>query len=351
MKKLLTALAITTALATAPALAIPQMDQDTDAQAEAEMDATVEMEETDTYDETSDMDADVEADVDTDTDMSDDMDEMDEEADAPTPPKPDVDAEADADVDVETDMDTDADTSTEMDTDTTTPDMSDEADTDTEEMSTTGTDANAAATSRITQGDAGNTQSTSTTEASDAETEDFVRETSSSMPSNELGASMAVQLFLSIDDDGNGYVDDVYGWDFTDGDNDPTDLTGHGTHVFGIIGAKVNNAIGISGIARNCKVMALRAGTSLNSGGTGLQDSKSSAAIVYAIDNDAKVINMSWGSGRNSFVLQDAINYAYARGAFLVAAGGNNMDRVVSGSATCSRRLPRWPTKSVCCDR
>ena len=132
-----------------------------------------------------------------------------------------------------------------------------------------------------------------------------------------------------IDDDGNGYIDDVYGWDFTDGDNDPTDLTGHGTHVFGIIGAKVNNAIGISGIARNCKVMALRAGTSLNSGGTGLQDSKSSAAIVYAIDNDAKVINMSWGSVRNSFVLQDAINYAYARGAFLVAAGGNNMDSKV----------------------
>ena len=132
-----------------------------------------------------------------------------------------------------------------------------------------------------------------------------------------------------IDDDGNGYIDDVYGWDFTDGDNDPTDLTGHGTHVFGIIGAKVNNTIGISGIARNCKVMALRAGTSLNSGGTGLQDSKSSAAIVYAIDNDAKVINMSWGSVRNSFVLQDAINYAYARGAFLVAAGGNNMDSKV----------------------
>ena len=132
-----------------------------------------------------------------------------------------------------------------------------------------------------------------------------------------------------IDDDGNGYVDDFYGWDFTDDDTDPTDLTGHGTHVFGIIGAKVDNAIGIAGISRNCKVMALRAGTSLNSGGTGLQDSKSSAAIVYAVDNGAKVINMSWGSDRSSFVLQDAINYAYVRGAFLVAAGGNNMNSEV----------------------
>ena len=132
-----------------------------------------------------------------------------------------------------------------------------------------------------------------------------------------------------IDDDSNGYTDDVLGWDFTDGDNDPADLTGHGTHVFGIIGAKVNNAIGISGIARNCKVMALRAGTSLDSGGTGLQDSKSSAAIVYAVDNGAKIINMSWGSDRNSFVLQDAINYAHARDVLLVAAGGNNMNSEV----------------------
>ena len=71
--------------------------------------------------------------------------------------------------------------------------------------------------------------------------------------------------------------------------------------------------------------MALRAGTSLNSGGTGLQDSKSSAAIVYAVDNGAKVINMSWGSDRLSFVIRDVLIYADVQGVLLIAAAGNDM--------------------------
>ena len=68
--------------------------------------------------------------------------------------------------------------------------------------------------------------------------------------------------------------------------------------------------------------MPLRAGASYGAG-TNLQDDDSSAAIVYAVDNGAKIINMSWGSNRNSFVIRDAIDYAYARGALLVAAAGN----------------------------
>ena len=129
-----------------------------------------------------------------------------------------------------------------------------------------------------------------------------------------------------IDDDSNGYIDDMLGWDFTQNDNKPMDETGHGTHVAGIIGAEVDNRIGIAGVAWKSRVMAIRVGSSSYYGGVGMRDSNSAAGIIYAADNGAKVINMSWGSDRSSFVLQDAINYAYVRGAFLVAAGGNNMN-------------------------
>ena len=137
-----------------------------------------------------------------------------------------------------------------------------------------------------------------------------------------------------VDDDQNGYIDDIQGWDFTDtpnvaakgdsvvGDNDPIDESGHGTHVAGIAAAEVDNGLGVAGVAWNCTLMPLRAGAS-NGAGTNLQDDDSSAAIVYAADNGARIINMSWGSSRNSFVIRDAIDYAYARGTLLVAAAGN----------------------------
>ncbi len=138
-----------------------------------------------------------------------------------------------------------------------------------------------------------------------------------------------------LDDDGNGYIDDVYGWDFTDapnlqaegdyleGDNEPIDESGHGTHVAGIAGAMPDNGIGVAGVAWECPLMAIRAGLSLG-GSSRLQDDDSAAAIVYTVDNGASVVNMSWGSERRSFVIQDAIDYAYARGAVLVAAAGNS---------------------------
>ena len=141
-----------------------------------------------------------------------------------------------------------------------------------------------------------------------------------------------------IDDDKNGYIDDIRGWDFTDapnvaaegdsvvGDNDPIDESGHGTHVAGIAAADVDNRLGVAGVAWNCTLMPLRAGAS-NGAGTNLQDDDSSAAIVYAVDNGSRIVNMSWGSSRNSFVIRDAIDYAYARGALLVAAAGNERSR------------------------
>ena len=142
-----------------------------------------------------------------------------------------------------------------------------------------------------------------------------------------------------IDDDENGYVDDVYGWDFTDapniqadgapysdsieGDNEPIDESGHGTHVAGIAGAVPDNGIGIAGVAWNCSLMPVRAGLSLG-GGSRMQDDDSAAAIVYAADNGADIINMSWGSKQQSFVIRDAVEYAYARGVVLIGAAGNS---------------------------
>ncbi len=138
-----------------------------------------------------------------------------------------------------------------------------------------------------------------------------------------------------IDDDGNGYVDDINGWDFSDAptlpgsgdwtvrDNAPEDEIGHGTHVSGIIAAAANNGIGIAGIAWRCRLMPLRADFKYGGGGY-LQNDDVAAAIVYAADNGAQVINMSWGDTVNAFIIEDAIAYAHARGCVLVAAAGNN---------------------------
>ena len=128
-----------------------------------------------------------------------------------------------------------------------------------------------------------------------------------------------------IDDDSNGYIDDMLGWDFTQNDNKPMDETGHGTHVAGIIGAEVDNRIGIAGVAWKSRIMAIRVGSSSYYGGVGMRDSNSAAGIIYAADNGAKVINMSWGSDRLSFVIRDALAYARASGVLLVAAAGNDM--------------------------
>ncbi len=141
-----------------------------------------------------------------------------------------------------------------------------------------------------------------------------------------------------IDDDTNGYVDDVIGWDFSDAptlqglgdwktrDNSPDDESGHGTQVSGIIAAESNNSIGIAGIAWGCRIMPLRAGFRLAGGGSFLQNDDIAAAIVYAADNGADIINLSLGDTVNAFVIQDAVEYAYSRGCVLVAAAGNSSE-------------------------
>ena len=125
-----------------------------------------------------------------------------------------------------------------------------------------------------------------------------------------------------IDDDGNGYIDDVHGWNFvaedTAGAQNPSDDNGHGTHVAGIISA-ANNTIGGIGIAFNTKIMVLKAG---NSSGYFL-DSDVSEAIRYAYMNGADVINMSFGGSTVALAVQDALKEAYPF-ATLVAAAGNS---------------------------
>ncbi len=128
-----------------------------------------------------------------------------------------------------------------------------------------------------------------------------------------------------IDDDGNGYVDDVWGWDFVswdDGveDSDPTDGHGHGTHVAGTIAAVGNNGQGVIGVAWKCRVMALKG---ISDDGSGSDDDLA-RAIVYAANNGARVINMSWGGEGRSKVLEDVLRYAHDKGVVLVAAAGNS---------------------------
>ncbi len=121
-----------------------------------------------------------------------------------------------------------------------------------------------------------------------------------------------------IDDDGNGYVDDINGWNCVGNNNNPMDDNGHGTHVAGIIAAE-NNKIGGVGVAYNCKIMVLKAG---NSSGY-FNNSDIAEAIQYAYMNGASVINMSFGGSNISVAVEDALENAY-NACVLVAAAGND---------------------------
>ena len=138
-----------------------------------------------------------------------------------------------------------------------------------------------------------------------------------------------------IDDDNNGYIDDVYGWDCVGNDNDPMDDNGHGTHVAGIIAAENNKEGGI-GVAYNCKVMVLKAG---NSSGY-FNNSDIAEAIQYAYMNGASVINMSFGGSGISIAVEDALESAYTS-CVLVAAAGNDG---ACNDLTCKR----CDVKKVC---
>jgi len=120
------------------------------------------------------------------------------------------------------------------------------------------------------------------------------------------------------DDDGNGWVDDFYGWDFMDSDGypDPSPGDSHGTHTAGSASAVTNNGVGIAGVGWSCKIMAVRAGQ-------GSLIYYGIEGINYASLTGAQVISCSWGGPGNSQYEQDVINDATARGSLVVAAAGN----------------------------
>lgn len=120
------------------------------------------------------------------------------------------------------------------------------------------------------------------------------------------------------DNDGNGYVDDYYGVDIVAGRGNGMDDHGHGTHVAGVIAA-VNNLQGTVGVAFNTKIMSVKAGMS---SGYFTQDAIAKA-ILYAYENGADVINMSFGGTASSIAVQDALAKAYTR-CVLVASAGND---------------------------
>lgn len=143
-----------------------------------------------------------------------------------------------------------------------------------------------------------------------------------------------------IDDDGNGFIDDIRGWDFTtcdkyllgfcieakSPDNNPMDENGHGTHVAGTIAAIRNNGIGISGVAPEATIMAIRG---IGANGAASID-QLAVAVRYAIDNGADVINNSWGGAGESKLLHDVFAYGEQRGVVSIAAAGNSDEDVRS---------------------
>ncbi len=123
-----------------------------------------------------------------------------------------------------------------------------------------------------------------------------------------------------VDDDNNGYVDDIYGYDFCNNDGDPIDDHYHGTHCAGTIGAVGNNSEGVAGVCWNVKIMAIKF---LDSGGRGWTDD-AIKCVEYSTLMGANLSSNSWGGGGYSQGLKDAIDAAGAAGMLFLAAAGNS---------------------------
>lgn len=127
-----------------------------------------------------------------------------------------------------------------------------------------------------------------------------------------------------IDNDNNGYVDDLYGIDTYNNDSDPGDDNGHGTHCAGIIGADGNNDAGITGVAPSVQIMSLKF---LSSTGVGFT-SDALEVIDYAKNNGADILNLSWGSSSYSELLESLLHTCGQEGIIVVASAGNDGDNI-----------------------
>ena len=123
-----------------------------------------------------------------------------------------------------------------------------------------------------------------------------------------------------IDDDGNGFVDDVNGADFVNRDGDPSDDNGHGTHVAGILAARGANRVGVTGVAQRARLMVLKA---LGADAVGSAETMAEA-VRYAVANGAKIINMSVSGPGRSQAFEEAVQAASDAGVLMTVAAGNN---------------------------
>ncbi len=137
----------------------------------------------------------------------------------------------------------------------------------------------------------------------------------------KLGFSCRDKSCNGIDDDGNGFIDDVIGWDFVNDVPLPYDTHGHGSHISGIIGASAGNGVGSGGVCPGVSIMALKyydnSGTSFNN------LTNTVRAIKYAVANGAHIINYSGGGSEPSFAEKSAIEDARKEGVLFIAAAGN----------------------------
>lgn len=147
----------------------------------------------------------------------------------------------------------------------------------------------------------------------------------------------------NIDDDNNGYIDDINGYDVASNDNNPNPPSSafdHGTHVAGIVSARSDNGVGVASIGFSCKLMCVKSTTTVGQVTNGYD------GILYAAVSGAHVINMSWGGPGISTTAQNIVNYAAGEGCILIAAAGNDnvntqfypaaYNNVVSVAATTS---------------
>ncbi|MGC9452347.1 MAG: S8 family serine peptidase [Oceanipulchritudo sp.] len=135
-----------------------------------------------------------------------------------------------------------------------------------------------------------------------------------------------------VDDDANGYIDDIYGINAITGTGDPIDDNRHGTHCAGTIGGAGNNATGVTGVAWDVQLMACKF---LGAGGSG-SSSDAVDCVLYAIQNGASVLSNSWGGGSYNQALEDAIRQAEMADVLFIAAAGNE--------GTNIDPEPRYPT-------
>ncbi|MSR47588.1 MAG: hypothetical protein EXS13_11095 [Planctomycetes bacterium] len=153
-----------------------------------------------------------------------------------------------------------------------------------------------------------------------------------------------------IDDDSNGYVDDVHGYDFAYLDGDPNDVYGHGTACAGIVAATQDNSIGVTGVAPLCQVAGIKAS---NDSGY-FYDSANVPAFIYCADMGFKVISMSFFADDVTPAERDAVDYCAQHDVVLVAAAGNSLsvipyypgayENVIAVAATDSANNPTWFT-------